>query len=80
MQPLRENVVSALDRVDWKDSLSYPREMYGIPAKAGGRIEVDGHGATILYGDGQYLIVKFDAESDYEARIHPTWRVRYLDA
>lgn len=69
----------AIDRVDWSDPLSYVREMYGVPARVGMRVLVDGHDGEIVGGNGQYVVVK---SPDYAQPIHchPTWRMEYVNA
>lgn len=62
-------------------SAEYVRRYYGVPAKRGGRIRFLYNGereGTITSFDGQYLRVRFDGETRSE-RLHPTWKVDYLD-
>lgn len=68
----------AIERVDWSDPLSYVREMYGVPADVGRRIRYCGQDASIVGGDGGYLVAAIDGE-DSAVLLHPTWRVEYLD-
>lgn len=56
-------------------ALDYVRGYYGVPARVGGRVTVDGDPGQIVGGENQYLLVEFD--EGYEAPAHPTWRVRY---
>lgn len=50
------------------------RERYGVPARVGMRVEVDGASGRI-YGFGSGLMVAFDDGG--VAPVHPTWRVVY---
>lgn len=54
----------------------YVRRYYGVPAKRGARVTVDGRPGRIVSFPGQYLGVRFDGEKR-TARCHPTWRVNY---
>lgn len=60
---------------------NYLREVYNVPACLNGRVAVDGKPGTIASFDteGVYLWVRFDDETE-PAKVHPTWRVEYLDA
>lgn len=58
-------------------SLDYVRSYYGVPAKRGMRVEVDGKPGRITGGDGQYLRVRFDGDKR-SVRCHPLWRVHYF--
>lgn len=58
-------------------SAEYVRRTYGVPAKRGGRVIVDGHkGVITSFRDGA-LRVRFDGETR-SVPAHPTWRVQYL--
>lgn len=55
------------------------REYYGVPAKRGMRIVMDGRHGVITgttYGP-MYLRVRFDDEPKFTQPIHPTWEVEY---
>lgn len=70
----------ALDNVDWSDPTSYVREMYGVPAKVGGRIVLNGMAGVIEGGDGARLRVRIDSHPEWGAiSAHPTWRMEYVD-
>lgn len=61
-----------------RGSADYIRRYYGVPAKRGERVTVDGKAGRIVGFDGPHLRVRFDGERRiYNA--HPTWRVAYLD-
>lgn len=73
--------MSALDRVDWSDDLSYVREMYRVPARVGGRIVLNGMTGVIEKGAGAHLRVRIDSHPEWGAIwAHPTWRMEYLNA
>jgi hypothetical protein len=59
------------------------RELYGVPAKRGGRVRFEWtrREGTITgsTSSGLYLRVRFDGERKSEI-IHPTWDLEYLDA
>lgn len=57
-------------------SMEYIRRTYGVPAKRGMRVVIDGKPGRIVSSMGGYLRVRLDGElrpSNY----HPTWRVEY---
>lgn len=64
-------------------SLKYIRDTYGVPAKRGCRVEyIDNKTAiqgTITGSLGPYIRVRLDGDR-YSVTLHPTWRIRYLDA
>lgn len=57
-------------------SAEYVRRIYGVPAKRGQRVTVEGRFGTIVSFPGQYLGVRFDGEK-WTSRCHPTWEVDY---
>jgi hypothetical protein len=57
-------------------SLDYIRQSYGVPAKRGMRITIDGRPATITGSAGARLRVRRDGEKR-TVIAHPTWRVDY---
>lgn len=57
-------------------SFDYVRRAYGVPAKRGLRVTVDGRGGVITRGNGGYIMVRFDGDTHSRA-CHPTWRVDY---
>lgn len=67
------------------DRGAYVRSYYGVPAHKGGRIRFhyNGEDGTIVGFDGQYLVVAWDSSAGEAAkaasRLHPTWKVEYLD-
>lgn len=52
------------------------RRYYGVPAKRGMRVTVDGRPGLIVSFPGQYIGVRFDGEQ-FTSRCHPTWEVEY---
>ena len=59
-----------------RSSFDYVRAYYGVPARRGMRVTVDGKPGTITRGDGQYIRVRFDGEK-HSRCCHPMWRVIY---
>lgn len=57
----------------------YVRTTYGVPAKRGGRVTVDGRPGVITGFRHGKLRVRF-VGLRYAIPAHPTWRVEYLDA
>lgn len=57
-------------------SAEYVRQHYGVPAKRGMRITIDGRPATIVGFAGARLRIRRDGEKR-TAIAHPTWRVDY---
>jgi hypothetical protein len=57
-------------------SAEYVRGYYGVPAKRGMRITIDGRPATIVGFAGARLRIRRDGEKR-TAIAHPTWRVEY---
>lgn len=55
----------------------YVRRYYGVPAKRGIRVVVDGRPGVVAGFSGQYLRVRFD-DWRWPLLVHPTWRVEYL--
>lgn len=60
-------------------TMQYIREFYGVPAKRGARVTVNGKQGVITGSVGAYIRVKFDGDS-YSKQCHPDWRVKYSDA
>lgn len=59
-------------------SLEWIRATYGVPAKRGMRIRVQGKEGTInMWRDG-YLMVRFDGDNRTKP-VHPKWNITYLD-
>lgn len=56
----------------------YIRRAYGVDAKVGQRVTVDGRPGMIMKppGDPHRLHVKFD-DSPFVTQAHPTWEVDY---
>jgi hypothetical protein len=56
------------------------RNYYGVPAKQGMRVKVDGRAGTLagFTRSGLYIRVRFDGDKRSTAA-HPTWRVDYGD-
>ena len=57
-------------------SAEYARRYYGVPAKRGMRVTVEGQPGVIVSFPGQYIGVRFDGEK-ITSRCHPTWEVNY---
>ena len=55
---------------------AYVRWAYGVPAKRGMRVTVDGRPGVITAPNGHYIRVRFDGER-HSRPCHPTWRVEY---
>jgi hypothetical protein len=60
-------------------SADYVRAYYGVPAKRGMRVLVDGRSGTIVAFKGAHLRVRFDHDGRIRS-CHPTWRVHYSPA
>lgn len=58
-------------------SAEYVRRTYGVPAKRGGRVIVDGREGVITSFRGAVLMVRLDGEAR-PVPAHPTWRVQYM--
>lgn len=61
-----------------KGQAEYVRATYGVPAKRGGRVTVDGRPGVITSFKAGKIRVRFDGLR-YSMPAHPTWRVHYLD-
>lgn len=70
--------IHALDQVDWADPFSYIREMYGVRAEQGRRVEFGGRPGTITGARDNYLLITLDTDT-HALLCHPTWAIRYLD-
>lgn len=55
---------------------AYVRRYYGVPAKRGMRVSIEGRLGTIVSFLGQYLGVRFDGEK-HASKCHATWEVVY---
>lgn len=60
-------------------SAKYVRDYYGVPAKVGMKVEMDGKPGVIVSFPEQYVGVRFDGERR-TSRCHPTWRMTYHHA
>lgn len=70
--------MTAIDRVDWSDPLSYVREMYGVPANVGQRVRFLGrHDGEVVGADRQYVRIRLD-EGGEVLTVHPTWQMEYV--
>lgn len=60
-------------------SMDSIRRRYGVPAKRGMAVIVDGQPATITGSSrtAEHLMVRFDDDPRRTHPIHPTWRVEY---
>lgn len=54
----------------FKVGLPYIRTRFKVPARRGGRVELQGRFGTIRGSSGEYLLVKFDDE-ETAAIVHP---------
>lgn len=64
--------------------MEWVRRNYGVPAKRGGRVEYTGNdkpelGTIISATMSGHLKVELDSQTR-AIRLHPTWKLRYLDA
>ena len=57
-------------------SAEYVRRYYGVPAKRGMRVTVEGRPGVIVSFIQQYIGVRFDGEK-ITSKCHPTWEVNY---
>ncbi len=57
-------------------TMQYIRDYYGVPAKRGMRIVVDGMPGEIRGARGQYLRVLIDGDAKL-TDCHPTWEIEY---
>ena len=57
--------------------MKYIRRFYGVPAKRGGRVLVNGWPGTITGSRDAYIRVRLDG-SQVSRSYHPTWRVTYI--
>ena len=62
----------------WNGNMAYIRMYYGVPAKRGGRVIVNGWPGTITGSDGAYIKVRLD-NADRSRLFHPTWKVEYIN-
>lgn len=62
-----------------KGAFEWLRRMYGVPARPGGRVVVDGQPGRITTVCAGRLVVHLDGEpARRRHHAHPTWRVQYL--
>jgi hypothetical protein len=59
-------------------SMDYVRRTYGVPAKRGLRVTVDGRPGVITRAT-HYVYVRFD-DVGFSRPCHPTWRIDYAPA
>lgn len=59
-----------------RSQFDYIRAYYGVPAKRGMRVRVNGQTGKILSARYGQLKVRFDIGN--VAYCHPTWRIEYL--
>lgn len=62
-----------------KGSAEYVRRYYGVPAKRGMKVAVDGNPGRITGFRDAHLLVRFDGDR-HPSPCHPTWRVDYQPA
>ncbi|GAA2062113.1 hypothetical protein GCM10009839_86520 [Catenulispora yoronensis] len=60
-------------------SEAYIRDHYGVPARVGVRVTVDGAPGVITGFDQASLLVHLDGDA-HPVKAHPTWRVEYHPA
>ena len=58
-------------------SADYVRWIYGVPAKRGMSVKVDGRPGVIASFRGGYIMVRFDGDRR-STPCHPQWKVEYL--
>lgn len=58
------------------NQFDYVRETYGVPAKRGMRVTMNGKPGVITGASGQYVLVRFDGQKN-SSRCHPTWEMNY---
>lgn len=61
------------------DDGSYVRTHYQVPAHLGTRIKFRRQPGVVVGFVGQYLLVDLGDGQPEPARLHPTWKVEYLD-
>lgn len=59
-----------------ENSLAYIRAFYGVPARVGVHVTIDGKRGMIAGADGGHLRVLLDADAS-TVYAHPTWNVVY---
>lgn len=59
-------------------TFEYARSYYGVPAKRGMRISVNGKMGTIKSGRRGYIMALMDGDK-FATCHHPTWRTTYYD-
>ncbi len=60
------------------DPCAYVQAQYGVPARIGMRVVVDGKPGIIVKDCGHHLGVNFDADKPgLVKRCHPTWKITY---
>ncbi|WP_024899494.1 hypothetical protein [Brucella rhizosphaerae] len=64
-------------------SLEYIKDYYRVPARVDGRVKYTGgkkpQYGTIEGAQNQYLLIRFDGESNEPLLYHPTWEITYFD-
>lgn len=61
--------------------MEWIRSHYLVPAKRGGRIIFDGNPGRICSVAGGHLVIHLDGTPESRRfRVHPGWRMEYLDA
>jgi len=57
-------------------TMAWIRQHYGVPAKRGMVVKVDGKEGRITAAKHGYIMVRFDNRG-FSVPCHPTWRVEY---
>jgi hypothetical protein len=67
----------AIDNVDWKDPLSYVRNMYSVPAYPGAKITFNGEPAEVIGAEGAHIWIVRGEERE-PLLVHPTWHIDWF--
>jgi len=58
--------------------MQFIRKHYGVPAKRGLPVAVEGKRGVITGSCGSHLKIRIDGETK-SRKYHPTWRIEYLE-
>lgn len=59
--------------------MDWIRKTYGVDARRGMKVKVDGKAGVIVSAKNGYIMVRFDGKKRSEP-CHPTWRVEYEES
>ena len=59
-------------------SFAYIRRAYGVPAKRGARVTIEGRPGTVTSARSGHVRVRMDGEK-YSRPYHPTWNVSWSE-